>query len=152
MCLGTNVCGHKHVWAKTCLSTNVPGHKRVWTQTCLGTNVWAQTCLDTIVWAQVCMFTNVWSPQGLALLIRPLCHKQPGCGFASRCRSFIPLCLYIACVIFIFCRLCHSVYLPSIIILYIYRTFPCQVYPIFPCTSTIVPAISPTHHQTTKFS
>ena len=24
--------------------------------------------------------------QGVALLIRPLCLKQPGCGFAARCR------------------------------------------------------------------
>ena len=24
--------------------------------------------------------------QGMALLIRPLCLKQPGCGFSARCR------------------------------------------------------------------
>ena len=24
--------------------------------------------------------------KGVALLIRPLCLKQPGCGFAARCR------------------------------------------------------------------
>ena len=52
MCLGTNVCGHKHVWAQTFLGKNVSGHKRIWTQTCLG----------TIMWAQACMGTNVWSP------------------------------------------------------------------------------------------
>ena len=40
-CCGTNVPGHKRVWAQTSLSTNVSehvcGHKRVWAQSC-GTN------------------------------------------------------------------------------------------------------------------
>ena len=31
----------------TCQGTNVSGHKRVWAQTCLGTNVWVQMCLGT---------------------------------------------------------------------------------------------------------
>ena len=30
MCEGTNVSGHKHIWAQTCLGTNVSGHKRIW--------------------------------------------------------------------------------------------------------------------------
>ena len=77
MCLGTNVCGHKCVWAQVCLGTSVSGHKR-----CVGTNVsghnrvWAQMCLGTSVsghkrcvgtnvsghnrvWAQTCVDTNV---------------------------------------------------------------------------------------------
>ena len=62
-CCGTNVPGHKRVWAQSCLGTNqmcletfkrlgtnVSGHKCVWAQTCLGTNasrhkrVWTQLC------------------------------------------------------------------------------------------------------------
>ena len=39
MRLGTNVSGHKRVWAQICLGTNVSGHKRLWAQTCLGINV-----------------------------------------------------------------------------------------------------------------
>ena len=70
-CWGTNVPGHKRVWAQLCLGTNVSGHKRVWAQTCLRTiisghnHVWAQSCLGTIVsghnhvWAQSCLGTNV---------------------------------------------------------------------------------------------
>ena len=70
-CQGTNVSGHKHVWAQSCLGTNVCGHNRVWAQSCLGTNVsghnrvWAQSCLGTIVsghnrvWAQSCLGTIV---------------------------------------------------------------------------------------------
>ena len=66
-CLGTNVSEyhiimsrHNRFWAQTCLGTKVSGHKRVWAQTCLGTNVsghklvWAQTCVGTVVWAQLC--------------------------------------------------------------------------------------------------
>ena len=71
MCVGTNVCGHNRVWAQTCVGTNVCGHKRVWAQTCVGTNVcghkrvWAQSCVGTIVsghkrvWAQSCLGTIV---------------------------------------------------------------------------------------------
>ena len=62
MCLGTNMCGHKRVWAQSSVGTNVCGHKlvwdkRVWAQSYVGTNVcghnrvWAQTCLGTIVCA-----------------------------------------------------------------------------------------------------
>ena len=29
---GTNVSGHKRVWAQTCVGTIVCGHKRVWAQ------------------------------------------------------------------------------------------------------------------------
>ena len=36
--VGTIVC-HNHVWEQTCVGTNVCGHKRVWAQTCLGTNM-----------------------------------------------------------------------------------------------------------------
>ena len=72
-CQGTNVSGHKHVWAQSCLDTNVCGHNRVWAQTCLGTIVsghncvWAQSCLGTIVsghnrvWAQSCGLKYVWA-------------------------------------------------------------------------------------------
>ena len=55
MFLGTNMCGHNHVWAQSCMGTNVSGHNRVWAQSCLGTivslhnHVRAQTCLGTIV-------------------------------------------------------------------------------------------------------
>ena len=70
-CQGTNVYGHKYVWAQTCVGTNVSGHKHVWAQTCVGTSVcghkrvWAQTCLGINVsghkrvWAQTCVGTNV---------------------------------------------------------------------------------------------
>ena len=80
-CWGSNVSGHKRVWAQTCLGTNVSGHNHVWVQTCLGTvmyglnrvgtimsrhkRVWSQSCLGTIVpgpkrvWAQTCLGTNV---------------------------------------------------------------------------------------------
>ena len=51
MCLGTNMCGHKRVWAQSCLGTIVSGHNRVWAQSCLGTIVWAQVCMGTIVWS-----------------------------------------------------------------------------------------------------
>ena len=34
--------------------------------------------------AVTCSVNN--DEQGVALLIRPLCLKQPGCGFAARCR------------------------------------------------------------------
>ena len=54
MCLGTNVSGHKRVWAQSCLGTNVSGHKRVWAQSCLGTIVWAESCGLKYVWAQSC--------------------------------------------------------------------------------------------------
>ena len=47
--MGTNVSGHKRVWAQTCVGTNVSGHNRV----------------GTIMWAQVCMGTNVWPPLGV---------------------------------------------------------------------------------------
>ena len=49
-CWGTNVPGHKCVWAQSCLGTIVSGHSRVWAQSCLGTvvsghsRVWAQSC------------------------------------------------------------------------------------------------------------
>ena len=69
--LGTNMCGHKLVWAQTCVGTIVSGHNRVWAQSCLGTNmwrhkrVWAQSCVGTNVcghnrvWAQSCVGTIV---------------------------------------------------------------------------------------------
>ena len=72
MCLGTNVFGHKRVWAQTSVGTIECGHKRVWAQTCLGTivcghkRVRAQTCVGTNVcghnrvWAQSCEGTNVY--------------------------------------------------------------------------------------------
>ena len=59
-CWGTNVPGHRRVWAQSCLGTIVSGHNRVWAQSCLGTivsghnRVWAQSCLGTVVWAQSC--------------------------------------------------------------------------------------------------
>ena len=71
-CQGTNLSGHKRVWAQTCVGTNVSRHKRVWAQKCVGTNisghnrVWVQTCMGTIivgghklVCAQSCVCTNV---------------------------------------------------------------------------------------------
>ena len=58
MCLGTNVCGHKCVWAQSCVDTNVCGHKRVWAQSCLGTIV----CGHNRVWAQSCLGTDVSGP------------------------------------------------------------------------------------------
>ena len=79
-CQGTNVSGHKHVWAQTCVGTIVSGHKRVWAQSCLGTivsrhnRIWAQSCLGTIVWAQVCMGTIVWSPNESRLVYFYLIH------------------------------------------------------------------------------
>ena len=39
MCLGTNMCGHKRMWAQASVGTNVCGHKRVWAQSCVGTIV-----------------------------------------------------------------------------------------------------------------
>ena len=87
MCLGTNVCGHKRVWAQTCVGTNVCGHKRVWAQSCVFTivcghkPVWAQTCLGTImcghkrVWAQTCLGTivcghnHVWAQLCLGTIV-----------------------------------------------------------------------------------
>ena len=49
MCVGTNVCGtnvggHKRLWAQACVGTNVSGHKRVRAQSSGHMNVWAQTC------------------------------------------------------------------------------------------------------------
>ena len=38
-CQGTNVSGHKRVWAQSCLGTIVSGHNRVWALSCLGTIV-----------------------------------------------------------------------------------------------------------------
>ena len=87
MCLGTNMCGHKRVWAQTSVGTNVCGHNRLWAQMCEGTNVcghnrvWAQTCVGTIVctgtivWAQICMGTNVWSPNVVNPLVTELCFS-----------------------------------------------------------------------------
>ena len=43
-CQGTNVSGHKHVWAQSCLGTIVSGHNRVWAQSCGLKYVWAQSC------------------------------------------------------------------------------------------------------------
>ena len=41
--------------------------------------------LDSLINTVVtCSVNN--GEQGVALLIRPLCLKQPGCGFAARCR------------------------------------------------------------------
>ena len=41
--------------------------------------------LDSLINTGVtCSVNN--GEQGVALLIRPLCLKQPGCGFAARCR------------------------------------------------------------------
>ena len=63
-CWGTNMPGHRRVWAQSCLGTIMSGHKCVWAQSCLGTimsghsRVWAQSCLGTVVsghsrvWAQ----------------------------------------------------------------------------------------------------
>ena len=31
---GTNVPGHRRVWAQSCLGTIVSGHSRVWAQSC----------------------------------------------------------------------------------------------------------------------
>ena len=70
-CQGTNVSGHKHVWAQSCVGTNVCGHKRVWAQTCVGTNVcghnhvWAQSCLGTIV----CGHNRVWAKSCLGQIV-----------------------------------------------------------------------------------
>ena len=81
-CQGTNVSGHKRVWAKSCLGTNVSGHNRVWAQSCLGTivsghhRVWAQSFLGTIVWAQLCMDTIVWSPYVQRYLISQGCIQD----------------------------------------------------------------------------
>ena len=68
-CQGTNVSGHKHVWAQSCLGTNVCGHNRVWAQTCLGTivsghnRVWVSGHIrvGTFVWAQSCGLKYVWA-------------------------------------------------------------------------------------------
>ena len=79
-CLGTNMYGHKRVWAQTtciwaqtCMGTNVYGHKqhvyghkRVWAQTCMGTNVsghkhvWAQTCMGTNVSGHKRVWAQTW--------------------------------------------------------------------------------------------
>ena len=61
-CWGTNVPGHRRVWAQikcvwaqSSLGTIVSGHNLIWAQSCLGTIVsghnliWAQSCLGTIV-------------------------------------------------------------------------------------------------------
>ena len=41
--------------------------------------------LDSLInTAMTCSVIN--DDQGVALLIRPLCLKQPGCGFLARCR------------------------------------------------------------------
>ena len=45
-CWGTNVSGHKRVWAQSCLGTNVSGHKLVWAQMSLGTNVEERRNID----------------------------------------------------------------------------------------------------------
>ena len=39
MCVGTNVCGHKCVWAQMCVGTVVCGLSRVWAQSCVGSVV-----------------------------------------------------------------------------------------------------------------
>ena len=41
--------------------------------------------LDSLINTAVTCFSNN-GEQGVALLIRPLCLKQPGCGVAARCR------------------------------------------------------------------
>ena len=41
--------------------------------------------LDSLINTIVTCSINI-GEQGVALLIRPLCLKQPGCGFAARCR------------------------------------------------------------------
>ena len=46
---GTNVPGHRRVWAQSCLGTIVSGHNHVWAQLCLGPVLWAQSCPGTIV-------------------------------------------------------------------------------------------------------
>ena len=61
-CWGTIMCGHKLVWAQTCLGTNVCGHKHVWAQSCVGTNVCGHNRVGSIVWAQSCMGQFVWFP------------------------------------------------------------------------------------------
>ena len=72
--VGTNVCGHKNVWAQKFVATKMSGHKRLWAQKCLDTNVsehkrvCAQKCLGTNLsehkrlLAQKCLGTIVWSP------------------------------------------------------------------------------------------
>ena len=82
-CRGTNMSGHRRVWAQTCLGTvmyglnrvgtvmydcvhhvmyghvwaQMSGHKHVWAQSCMGTNMYG-----LIVWVQLCMGTNVVEP------------------------------------------------------------------------------------------
>ena len=91
-CWGTNVPGHRRVWAQSCLGTNVSctnvsGHNRAWAQSCLGTivsghnRVWAQSCLGTVVsghnrvWAQSCLGTivsghnRVWAQSCLCAIV-----------------------------------------------------------------------------------
>ena len=50
MCLGTNMCGHKCVWAQSCVGTNVCGHNRVWAQSCLGTIVSGHNRVGSIMY------------------------------------------------------------------------------------------------------
>ena len=67
MCLGTNMCGHKRVWAQACVGTNVSGHKGVWAQTCLGTIMSGHNREGSSMYGH-----NVWSPLLRFIIESPL--------------------------------------------------------------------------------
>ena len=113
--------GHKRVWVQTCLGTNVSGHnhvwariKCVWAQTCPGTNMskhshlWAYNCVGTImsehnvyehklIWAQMCLGTNVfghkcvWAQKFLGTNVSG--HKCVGTNVSGHKRVWAQTCV-----------------------------------------------------------
>ena len=92
-CQGTNMCGHKYVWAQMCVGTNVCGHKRElrdWAQTCVGTNVsghnrvGSSMCRHKRVGSSMCRHKRVISIYVKRVISMCLGTKPQTCTFLPR--------------------------------------------------------------------
>ena len=79
-CRGTNMSGHKRVWAQTCLGTVMYGLNRVGTvmydcvHHVMYGHVWAQICLGTIMYG----YKHVWANRVGSIMYG---HKRGGTSF-----------------------------------------------------------------------